>query len=61
MDTVENNTSSPTQTIHPSIHPSVYLSRIARTMIQQPTVDKNDDRLVIRIFQESVSVLIRIS
>ena len=27
-------------------------------MQQQPTVDKSDDRLVIRIFQKSVSVLI---
>ncbi len=49
--TVKNNTSSPTQTIHPSIHPSVYLSRLPKTTIQQPTVDKSDDRLVIRIFQ----------
>ena len=59
--TVENNTFSPTQTIHPSIHLSVYLSRLVKTTIQQPTVDKSDDRLVIRIFQEYVFVFICIS
>ncbi len=64
-NTVRKNTFSPTQTIHlsvyPSIHPSVCVSCLVQMTMQQPTVDKSDDRLVIRIFQKNVSLLICIT